>query len=229
MQYGIAAMFNHAMQPDACSLLPHSAAMPRPLSFPILTLDESKLAPALGYLFYSKWLDPYESLISILWKFEKANALPGIVVARLIRPDIDPYDGFAPQPGEVDVVRLHDVLGLPTKALRAALLERTERRRYSEVFRHCRLCMARGYHSVLHQIESVTRCPAHRCALESICRRCGRQAPHHVCLQLLEAPYRCPYCRERFGGQGWRPSKAWPMQLEQRRAFTRLYLERCSG
>jgi len=30
-------------------------------------------------------------------------------VARLIRPDIDPYDGFAPQPGEVDVVRLHDV------------------------------------------------------------------------------------------------------------------------
>jgi hypothetical protein len=38
--------------------------MPRPLSFPILTLDESKLAPALGYLFYSKWLDPYESLIS---------------------------------------------------------------------------------------------------------------------------------------------------------------------
>jgi hypothetical protein len=58
-------MFNHAMQPDACSLLPHSAAMPRPLSFPILTLDENKLAPALGYLFYSKWLDPYESLISI--------------------------------------------------------------------------------------------------------------------------------------------------------------------
>jgi hypothetical protein len=70
---------------------------------------------------------------------------------------------------------------------------------YVQVERHCRLCMARGYHSVLHQIESVTPCPAHRCALKSICRRCGRQAPHHVCLQLLEAPYRCPYCRERFG------------------------------
>jgi hypothetical protein len=112
------------------------------------------VAPALGYLFNSKWLDPYESLISILWKFEKANALPGIVVARLIRPDIDPYDGFAPQLGEVDVGRLHDVLGLPTKALRAALLERTERRRRnSDVFRHCRHCIARGYHSVLHQIE----------------------------------------------------------------------------
>jgi TniQ len=223
-------MSNRAMQPDACSLPPRSGTLPRPLSFPILTLDESKLAPALGYLFNSKWLDPYESLISILWKFEKANALPGIVVARLIRPDIDPDDGFAPQLGEVDVGRLHDVLGLPTKALRAALLERTERRRrYSDVFRHCRHCIARGYHSVLHQIESVTHCPAHRCGLESMCRRCGRQAPYYVGVQLLEAPYRCPYCRERSGGQGWRPSKARPMQLEQRRAFTRLYLERCSG
>jgi hypothetical protein len=55
---------------------------------------------------------------------------------------------------KVDVGRLHDVLGLPTKALRAALLERTERRRRnSDVFRHCRHCIARGYHSVLHQIE----------------------------------------------------------------------------
>jgi hypothetical protein len=221
-------MSNPVMPRDACSFPPRSGALPQPLSFPILTLDESKLAPALGYHFNSKWLDPYESLISILWKFEKANALPGIVVARLIRPDIDPFDGFAPQLGEVDIGRLHDLLGLPTKALRAALLGRPGRRRYSEVFRYCRHCIGRGYHSVLHQLESVTRCPAHPCALESMCRRCGRQAPYHVALQLLEAAYRCPYCRERSGGQGWRPSKARPMQLEQRRAFTRLYLESCS-
>ena len=109
------------------------------------------------------------------------------------------------------------------------LLERPERRRYSEVLRYCRHCMARGYHSVLHQIESVKRCPAHRCALESICRRCGRQALHHVGLQLLESAYRCPYCREWSGGHGWCPNKARPMQLQQRRAFTRLYVERCRG
>jgi hypothetical protein len=216
------------MPPDACSFPPCSRALPQPLTFPILTLDDSQLAPALGYHFESKWLDPYESLLSILWKFEKANALPGVVVVRLIRPDIDPFDGFASRLGEVDVSRLRDVLGLPPKALRAALLERPERRRYSEVFRYCRHCVARGYHSVLHQIESVTSCPAHRCALESMCRRCGSQAPYHVGLQLLEAAYRCPYCRARSGGQGWRPGHARPMQLEQRRAFTRLYLERCS-
>ena len=34
--------------------------------FPILTLDEAKLTPALGYLFHRKWIDPYESLVSIL-------------------------------------------------------------------------------------------------------------------------------------------------------------------
>ena len=87
------------MQPDACSSPPRSGASPRTLSFPILTLDERKLTPALGYVFSTKWLDPCESLISILWKFEKVNALPGHVVARLMGPDIDPYEGVAPQSG----------------------------------------------------------------------------------------------------------------------------------
>jgi hypothetical protein len=192
-------------------------------------LDERKLTPALGYVFNRKWLDPCESLISILWKFEKANALPGHVVARLMGPDTDPYEGVVPELGMVDIDRLHDTLAVPTKTLRAALLQPTHRRRYSNVFRHCRRCVAHGYHSVLHQMESVSACPAHRRPLETACRRCGYEAPYLAGVQLLEAPYRCAYCRASYGGQGWSPNKARPMKAEYRKAITRRYFERYLG
>lgn len=85
------------MQPDASSS-PPSEAPPPASAFPILTLDEAKPTPALGYLFNKRWVEPCESLISILWKLEKANGLSGIVVARLMGPDIDPYEGIVPEP-----------------------------------------------------------------------------------------------------------------------------------
>jgi hypothetical protein len=74
-------MSSPVMPPVACSP-PRSAPSLRTPSFPILTLDERRLTPALGYVFNRKWLEPCESLVSILWKFEKANALPGHVVAQ---------------------------------------------------------------------------------------------------------------------------------------------------
>jgi hypothetical protein len=216
------------MQPDAYSLPPRSGASLRPLSFPILTLDERKLTPALGYIFHAKWLDPCESLISILWKFEKVNALPGHVVARLMGPDIDPYEGVVPQVGTVDIRRLRDTLPVPLKTLRASLLP-FRHGRYSGPFRYCRRCVARGYHSVLHQMDHVSICPAHRKPLETACLRCGYEAPYLAGVQLLEAPYRCAYCRGRYGGKGFSPLSHQPMNAEHRKAITRLYFARCVG
>lgn len=208
------------MQPDASSS-PPSEAPPPASAFPILTLDEAKLTPALGYLFNKRWVEPCESLISILWKLEKANGLSGIVVARLMGPDIDPYEGIVPVRGLVDLDRLHGSLGLPKCILRAALLAPGGRRRYSQMLRYCRPCIAHGYHSVVHQIESVERCPAHRCPLESTCRHCGYEAPYRVNVQLLEAPYRCAQCRQSYGGLGWRPTDARPMRPGYCKALVR--------
>ncbi len=147
------------MQPAAYSSPRRSTALLQAPRFPILTLDERKLTPSLGYVFSRKWLDPCESLVSILWKLEKANAVPGHVVARLMGPDIDPYEGVVPELGQIDIDRLHESLSVPVETLRAALLHPTQRRRYSPVFRHCRRCVAHGYHSVLHQLESIQACP----------------------------------------------------------------------
>ncbi|MEN7527711.1 MULTISPECIES: hypothetical protein [unclassified Cupriavidus] len=212
------------MPPVMCSSLPRGSRLTPP-SFPILTLDEGRLTPALGYLFNKKWIEPYESLVSILWKFEKANALPGHVVARLLGADIDPYEGVVPQLGLIDLRRLHDTLAIPIQTLRLALVQPSQRRRYCSVFRHCHSCMLDGYHSVLHQIESIAACPAHRKPLENSCRRCGHEAPYLLNIRLLESPYRCAHCRATYGGKGWSPDHVRPMKAEARKSITRRYFD----
>lgn len=198
--------------------------------FPILTLDESRLTPAMGYVFKRKWIAPHESLVSILWKFERANGISGHVVARLLGADIDPYEGVVPQLGLVDVVRLRDNLAVPLKTLREALVQPNHRRRYSNVFRYCHACLLEGgYHSVLHQMECVIACPAHRRPLQDDCRRCGYVAPFRLNIRLLESPYRCANCRAGYGGERWSPDTAHPMKAEFRRLLTRRHFEAYVG
>ncbi|WP_181159082.1 hypothetical protein [Burkholderia ambifaria] len=217
------------MQPAACSPPRRASAHAGALDFPILTLDEQALTPSLGYIFNKRWLDPCESLVSILWKFEKVNALPGNVVARLMGPDVDPYEGVTPQLGSVSLVRLHRTLGIPFATLEIALLHPSQRRRYSPLFRHCRRCIARGYHSVLHQMLTIHTCPAHYRPLATACWRCGYEAPYVTNVRLLESPYRCAICGASYGGGGWLPDRVRPMKPEHRTAFTRRYYERHLG
>jgi len=41
---------------------------------PILTFDERKLTPSFGYFFDARWLQSYESIVGVLWKFARMNA-----------------------------------------------------------------------------------------------------------------------------------------------------------
>lgn len=199
------------------------------LKFPILTIDESSLSPALGYLFQKRWVNPHESLVSILWKFERANALSGAIVARFMGSDIDPYEGVAPYRDLIDVRHLCKHLRLPADIVRMAVIDRMGKQRYSDVFRFCRRCLSHGYHSVLHQLESITRCPGHRTVLESVCRRCSQQAAYRICAQSLEARYRCANCFAPYGQSGWTPENHRPLKPRLRSKFTRCFLERCRG
>jgi hypothetical protein len=114
----------------------------------------------LGYEFRKDWL--YLSLISIPWKFEMANVLPRIALARRMGLDVDPYESIAPRRGVVDLARLQESLGLSTELLRAALIDTNGRHRYNGVFRYCRSCLAPGYHHVVPLIElSVVRVVPH--------------------------------------------------------------------
>ena len=65
---------------------------------------------------------PGESLVSILWKFACANALPSHALLDLISPEVDPHEGVAPVRDVVDLTRLRRVLRLPSDVLRTSLL-----------------------------------------------------------------------------------------------------------
>src|SRR4051812_28473090 len=119
------------------------------LSFPILTFNEQRLTPALGYVFHRRWLDPYESIVSILWKFAKMNALPGhVLAAHVAARQVDPYQGISPTRAEIDLRRLGRMLNVPVKPLRAAVIPTSGAGVSSPYFRHCRTCLSHGYHSV---------------------------------------------------------------------------------
>jgi hypothetical protein len=98
----------------------------------------------MGYVFSPRWVGPRESLISIFWKFAKANSAAGHIVARLLGPEIDPYEGVVPRADVVDVRRLRHAFALPKKTLYGSLLQASERSRCSDRLRQCRRCMGRG-------------------------------------------------------------------------------------
>ncbi|CAN7796338.1 hypothetical protein LJR267_009663 [Paraburkholderia hospita] len=170
----------------------------KPPRFPILTFDEWQLSLAPGSVFDLKWLMPGESLVSILWKFACANALPGHVLIHLLSPDIDPSEGLAPVRDDIDLTRLCRIVRLPQNVLRVSLLDAALPGRYHPAFRYCRLCTAHGYHSVLHQLEDEHRCPAHQQLLETRCPQCRGETPYIVNTSVIEAPFRCVRCHSHF-------------------------------
>jgi hypothetical protein len=61
-----------------------------------MLFDERTLTPSFGYVFDLKWLDPFESIVSILWKLARMNRLSGqVITMQLAKTSIDPYEGVA--------------------------------------------------------------------------------------------------------------------------------------
>ncbi|SOE63343.1 hypothetical protein SAMN05414139_02296 [Burkholderia sp. D7] len=128
-----------------------------------------------------------------------------------------------------DIDRLRANLQVSRRSLRTALIQDEVRPRWSTSFRFCRQCLGYGYHSILHQFESLNVCPAHHCAVESACRRCGHEIPYRINVQLLEAQYRCANCLSSYPNVYWTPSRARPMKPGHCKAFTRRYMDRRRG
>ena len=190
-------MFSPAMRLDVCWRRCDFVTLKRP-RFPILEFDEWELSLSRGSAFDPKWLMPGESLVSILWKFACANGLPGGVLVHLISPCVDPLQGVAPVRNNIELTRLRRILRLPEVVLRASLLDAVLPARPHPAFRYCRLCAAHGYHSVLYQLEDEDRCPAHHQSLETCCLHCGGETPYIVSASVIEAPFRCLWCRSHF-------------------------------
>ena len=165
-------------------------------TLPILIFCEATLNPSLGYVSDPKWLEPFESLVSMLWKFAWMNRLAGhVVVTHVAARAIDPYEGVAGNAGDVDVRRVATTLAIRQKTVRQALAYRGKSH---EALRFCSRCMAHSYHSVVHQLGRVTTCPVHDCALATTCPACGAASAYRLDARLLGAPFRCAQCGRRY-------------------------------
>jgi len=194
-------------------------------SLPILTLDERVLSPRFGYVFDARWLEPYESILGMLWKFVRANRLSGAaVVAQIGFGWTDPYEGLEPTPTQVDCRVVARLLQVKRSSVLAGMGRET-RERGAASFRYCPRCLASGYHGVIHQVERHRVCPVHRCTMHSRCRSCSSSPTYRLDAQLLDAPFRCPRCRSYLASAASAGFQAHRrMNLEERVAITRSML-----
>ena len=192
--------------------------------YPILTFDEAKLSPSLGYVFRLQWLDPYESLVSMLWKFAWMNRLPGhTVVTQVAMRTIDPYEGVAATQSELNVRHIAATLGLAQKTVRASIEYPGFHKLWWPQLRFCPRCMSRGYHGVIHQSGSSHYCAVHGCPLESHCRSCGSKSDYLINASVLDAPFKCPICRRPYGNMSASFVHRHPLHAHARTAISRAF------
>ena len=189
------------------------------VTLPILTFDERVLSPRFGYVFQRRWLQPYESVVGMLWKFARMNGLPGHTVAAQLSPkDADPYEGF--ELAEVDVPRVARLLGVTQRSVRAGIGRAQVD--CSPHLRFCPKCIGLGYHGRAQQLLRHARCPIHGKPLQAACRRCERPSPYRLDAQLLDAPFKCRHCRAPYALQSTPAIPArWALATPERAAITR--------
>jgi len=66
--------------------------------------------------------------------------------------------------------------------------------RLSPFLRFCKKCMKMGYHSPIHQVPVLNKCPIHREPLEYFCPNCERKIPYTISRHYLKHPFRCFNC-----------------------------------
>lgn len=187
------------------------------MSLPILMLDQNALSPRYGYVFHRCWLQPYESVVSMLWKFIRMNRVPGAaLVEQLSRDPVDPYEGISMR--NLDASAVARFLRIPRRSVLAGIVIASDGCR---LLRFCSRCMSLGYHGMVHQRERQARCPIHELPLLTSCAHCGRASSYLLNAALLDAPFRCLYCRRHYGSNGASPLPCVPLTRERRIAVTR--------
>jgi hypothetical protein len=168
---------------------------------PILTFDDRSLRPAFGYVFNENWLVPYESILSMLRKFVRANALSGAqVVSQIGESAVDGYEGLAPTARDVSVARVARLLAVRRQTVRQSMFARA--RADFEAFAWCSRCLHHGLHSLVHQMPRTASCPIHGEPIRRHCACCGQASRYWLDAQALECPFNCRHCGACLAAQG---------------------------
>ncbi len=132
------------------------------------------------------WQSRFESLWSLLRKFAYLNAITQRETRELFRLNKVPQHSLQWMWGlrddlrcsiGLDPLRLSTIFGIGYRDLKEATVlqyvhEREVSALTSEFLRFCPTCISQGFHSPLHQLLFLTKCPAHGDILENRCSDC---------------------------------------------------------
>lgn len=152
-----------------------------------------------------EWVQPLESLWSILSKWQFVNRLPYSTIANAILArsaetssqgvDLRSLDQF-----RLDALAEHS--GVSPNTLASAACSPSANSRMiefaSQYLRYCAACMADGFHAVLFQFHPIHFCPIHHLPLRDTCTSCRNKIPYRIDAGFAAHPFACPHCAHRL-------------------------------
>ncbi|MGF6367929.1 hypothetical protein OKW40_000679 [Paraburkholderia sp. RAU6.4a] len=151
---------------------------------------------------------PYESTVSIVWRFAWRNALTGTEVWKLSRISAGkrhPPPFFGQTLQDPGIRRLATgtglILPLPEEW---RLIGRTNC--IGQIFRVqlslCPICAQSAYHTFLFQLPFLHVCPVHNVPLTTVCQSCGAPSPDYKFTpEFFQSDWGCAHCHEAIAGQ----------------------------
>lgn len=161
-----------------------------------------------GLTWVSQWFHRFESLWSIARKIASASVLEHERVLRLLADERRfAADRWCMKLSPHAATYLQSVLGVSADDVETIWANRmlcgAEDPALSLGFRYCRQCMAHGFHSVLHQLYLINRCPLHDERLLTECPHC--QARSDNPMRAMSSYTRCARCGREF----FPPERGW--------------------
>lgn len=172
-------------------------------------------ASAYKFVWTCRWIGPYESAFNVLQKFAWANPEAGDLLSKL-RIDENLHCSGATARKCLPAFLSSHLAG----GLLETYAKRWAQRLESEHFRFCPKCLARGFHSILHQLEALQCCPIHGDPLRSNCSHCNAVTPVMAKSSgAFKSPFSCLECTRPFAGVV--NVNLWPFSADEREEIAR--------
>lgn len=144
----------------------------------------------------------YESLWSILHKLQRLNYVSSLALFRVIchkgYREITTVSVDLLDLQKIDVPRLAGLLGISKAKLALSVVEpyllpskSSTLHSASFYLRFCPLCIKKGFHTPLFQLNTVERCPIHNRLLKEQCPRCHATIPYKFRRSKFSNSYGC--------------------------------------
>lgn len=161
----------------------------------------------IGYTWDESWILPYESILSLMYKFSVLNQISLFDCKTLFKSE-STMDGSVTELGcRLSSKKLTRIIGLGTaldRNLVHGIVHPADRSwLLSPYLRSCPICSALGFHSIFHQVMPISKCPIHQENLTvTKCKACGSHGVYDsmrtAAGKYIGSTYACAKCGKKF-------------------------------